>query len=77
MVYILNRGVAELICLEDSNGNNQRRWLLENEGVSFKGNPPFKAISNNLKQFDIYYQGYKVQPALLDQGVLLKEVEVN
>lgn len=71
-VYVQSK-VEGTICFEDADGNQQKRDLAQNTGVSFYGKPPFKLGSTNLEQFHIFYQGYKVKADLSKKAVILNE----
>ena len=76
-VYVLNKGEAQAICFEDANLRLQQVMIMANEGFTFIGKAPFKIISRNLNQFEIFYQGSKVRSDLLGQELLLKESRID
>ena len=75
-VYVQSKSEAS-ICFEDADGNQQKRDLAQNTGASFYGKAPFKLASNNLDQFDIFYQGYKVKADLSKKAITLVERSVD
>jgi len=75
-VYVHSKSEAS-ICFEDADGNQQKRDLAQNAGASFYGKAPFKLASNNLDQFDIFYQGYKVKADLSKKAIILVERSVD
>jgi transcriptional regulator with XRE-family HTH domain len=75
-VYVQSKSEAS-ICFEDADGNQQKRDLAQNAGASFYGKAPFKLASNNLDQFDIFYQGYKVKADLSKKAITLVERSVD
>ena len=75
-VYVHSKAEAS-ICFEDADGNQQKRDLAQNAGASFYGKAPFKLASNNLDQFDIYYQGYKLKADLSKKAITLVERSVD
>jgi len=75
-VYVQSKSEAS-ICFEDADGNQQKRDLAQNAGASFYGKAPFKLASNNLDQFDIFYQGYKVKADLSEKGITLIERSID
>jgi transcriptional regulator with XRE-family HTH domain len=75
-VYVQSKSEAS-ICFEDADGNQQKRDLAQNAGASFYGKAPFKLASNNLDQFDIFYQGYKVKADLSKKAITLMERSVD
>jgi len=75
-VYVQSKSEAS-ICFEDADGNQQKRDLAQNMGASFYGKAPFKLASNNLDQFDIFYQGYKVKADLSKKAITLVERSVD
>jgi len=74
--YVQSKSEAS-ICFEDADGNQQKRDLAQNAGASFYGKAPFKLASNNLDQFDIFYQGYKVKADLSKKAITLVERSVD
>jgi len=75
-VYVLSK-TETTICFEDADGNQQKRDLSQNIGTTFYGKAPLKLGSNNLDQFDIFYQGYKVKADLSERGITLIERSID
>lgn len=75
-VYVLSK-TETTICFEDADGNQQKRDLSQNIGTTFYGKAPLKLGSNNLDQFDIFYQGYKVKADLSKKAITLVERSVD
>ena len=75
-VYVQSK-TESTICFEDADGNQQKRDLAQNAGTSFYGKSPFKLGSNNLEQFDIFFQGYKVKADFSKKSIILTEQTPN
>ena len=75
-VYVQSK-TEGTICFEDADGNQQKRDLAQNAGTSFYGKSPFKLGSNNLEQFDIFFQGYKVKADFSKKSIILTEQTPN
>jgi len=75
-VYVVGK-ISNAICFEDADGVQQKRYVTQNMGISFYGRPPFKLGSDNLDQFDIFYQGYRVKVDLSKKAIILAEKDLN
>jgi len=75
-VYVVGK-ISNAICFEDADGVQQKRYVTQNMGISFYGKPPFKLGSDNLDQFDIFYQGYRVKADLSKKAIILAEKDLN
>jgi hypothetical protein len=75
-VYLVSK-TATSVCFEDADGNQQKKELVQDAGISFFGKAPLKLGSNNLGQLDIFYQGYKVRVDLSSKAIQLTEKSLN
>jgi transcriptional regulator with XRE-family HTH domain len=75
-VYVVGK-ISNTICFEDADGVQQKKDVTQNMGISFYGKPPFKLGSDNLDQFDIFYQGYRVKADLSKKSIILAEKDLN
>ncbi len=74
MVYVVSRASLDL-CVIDGQGRPQQFRLEAGEGRSFYGPPPWQLHSSQLRQAQLYFQGWKVRlPAQVADRVELVEL---
>jgi cytoskeleton protein RodZ len=61
MVYVQAKK-GQIVCVEDAAGKIQQKSLDAGIGASFYGRPPFKLMTTDLSQVDIFFQGMRVYP---------------
>ncbi len=60
MVYVQAKS-KQVVCVNDASGKLQNKMLESGVGASFYGKPPFKVLTSDLSQVDIFFQGAKVR----------------
>lgn len=60
MVYVVSMGSVS-VCLSDGSGKQQRKRLEAGQSHSFYGPPPWVIRSDQLRQTQLYFQGWKVR----------------
>lgn len=74
MVYVVSLASQEL-CLVDASGRTQRQRLEAGQAQSFYGQPPWLVRSDQLKQTQLYFQGWRVRlPEHAQDSVQLVEL---
>lgn len=53
---------GQVVCIEDATGKSQQKTLDAGIGASFFGRPPFKLMTADLSQVEIFFQGKRVYP---------------
>ena len=61
MVYV-KAMKGQVVCIEDAAGKSQQKTLDAGIGATFFGRPPFKLMTADLSQVDIFFQGMRVHP---------------
>ena len=75
MVFV-KMPTAQIICVEDGDGNIQSRAMEPGLGHSFYGNAPFKLLTSGLSSAEVFFQGYRVRPSNVDsKSILLVQVD--
>ena len=75
MVYLQSK-VQQVVCVIDATGRLQGKSLDAGAGISFYGRPPFKVLTTNLDQTEMYFQGQRVRPSNPDgKSVLLEQAD--
>jgi DNA-binding XRE family transcriptional regulator len=75
MVFV-KMPTAQIICVEDGDGNVQSRAMEPGFGHSFYGKAPFKLLTSGLSSAEIFFQGYRVRPSNADsKSILLVQVD--
>ena len=77
MVYIQSK-VKQMVCVKDGSGKIVNKEMDSGINQSFYGKPPFFVTTAGLSQVDIYFQGYRVRPANLEnKSIVLEEVPTS
>jgi cytoskeleton protein RodZ len=76
MVFVQAKS-AQVICIVDASGKTQRKTMDQGASASFFGKPPFKVLTSDLNQVDLFFQGAKVRPDnVSSKTILLEPVEL-
>jgi len=74
MVYVVSLGTVS-VCLSDGSGKQQRKRLEAGQSHSFYGAPPWVVRSDQLRQTQLYFQGWKVRlPEQAQDSIKLVEL---
>ncbi len=77
MVYMQAKN-KQVVCVIDRSGKSQSKTIEPGLGTSFYGTPPFKVLTSDLGQVDIYFQGAKVRPEnSAGKTILLEAGDLN
>ena len=77
MVYLQAKN-KQVVCVIDRSGKSQSKTIEPGLGTSFYGTPPFKVLTSDLGQVDIYFQGAKVRPEnSAGKTILLEAGDLN
>jgi len=72
MVYVQSLS-QQVVCVIDSAGKDQSKTLEAGASYSFYGAPPFKLLTANLAQTEIFFQGLRVRPSNPEAKTLILE----
>jgi len=70
MVFV-KMPTAQIICVEDGDGNVQSRAMEPGFGHSFYGKAPFKLMTSGLSSAEVFFQGLRVRPSNADSKSIL------
>ena len=73
MVYVQSLS-QQVVCVIDAAGKEQSKTLEAGASYSFYGAPPFKLLTANLAQTEIFFQGLRVRPSNPEAKTLILEV---
>lgn len=74
MVYVVSLATVS-VCLSDGSGKQQRKRLEAGQSHSFYGPPPWVVRSDQLRQTQLYFQGWKVRlPEQAQDSIKLVEL---
>ena len=76
MVYVQSK-MAQTVCVVDASGKNQSKTLEPGVGASIYGKPPFKVLTADLNQVDLYFQGAKVRTGGAGKAIILEAAEIS
>ena len=72
MVYVQSLS-QQVVCVIDAAGKEQSKTLEAGASYSFYGAPPFKLLTANLAQTEIFFQGLRVRPSNPEAKTLILE----
>jgi len=72
MVYVQSLS-QQVVCVIDAAGKEQSKTLEAGASYSFYGAPPFKLLTTNLAQTEIFFQGLRVRPSNPEAKTLILE----
>jgi len=72
MVYVQSLS-QQVVCVIDAAGKEQSKMLEAGASYSFYGAPPFKLLTANLAQTEIFFQGLRVRPSNPEAKTLILE----
>ena len=72
MVYVQSLS-QQVVCVIDAAGKEQSKMLEAGTSYSFYGAPPFKLLTANLAQTEIFFQGLRVRPSNPEAKTLILE----
>ena len=72
MVYVQSLS-QQVVCVIDAAGKEQSKTLEAGASYSFYGAPPFKLLTVNLAQTEIFFQGLRVRPSNPEAKTLILE----
>ena len=72
MVYVQSLS-PQVVCVIDAAGKEQSKTLEAGASYSFYGMPPFKLLTANLAQTEIFFQGLRVRPSNPEAKTLILE----
>jgi len=72
MVYVQSLS-QQVVCVIDAAGKEQSKMLEAGASYSFYGAPPFKLLTANLAQTEIFFQGKRVRPSNSEAKTLILE----
>ena len=75
MVYVQSKA-PQTVCVTDATGKTQNKTLESGVGASIYGKPPFKVLTLDLNQVDLYFQGAKVRTGNTGKTIILEAAEI-
>jgi len=72
MVYVQSL-IQQVVCVIDAAGKEQSKLFEAGTSYSFYGAPPFKLLTANLAQTEIFFQGLRVRPSNPEAKTLILE----
>ena len=75
VVYLQSK-TAQTVCVIDASGKTQNKTLESGVGASISGKPPFKVLTLDLNQVNLFFQGTKVRTGSAGKTIILEAAEV-